>query len=362
MASATTVSSSSSSPQGAVDTQTDNSARHIFTVAARSLQDCAELLLSLKAAIAAEKEEEERQANSHGNGHGNGHSHGNSNGNSHHLVVGSGDGRSGSNGSSTSTSKGARPPSTLANMREIHHMSRTGSQDSENSGGDGQEEHTTTTTTDNNNFSSSNGTTAKAKSSASACVGEEGLVVLRPCKKSEMYTKPSLLACKGTIGKHVRHLHDHYRLLFSTYPPAQGLARDSEWSVDYDKRSREVPMETDIEYAIQELERLQYLLERYQDPTSASHNSNGSNRKGSDNTFPTDLSQLITLQATIDPTHAPVGFQTTFGRELWFCSLHAVHHFAMIKVICSEFGMPLKDGFGFAPSTLKNQKETHAGQ
>ena len=100
-------------------------------------------------------------------------------------------------------------------------------------------------------------------------------------------------------------------------------------------------METDIEFAIQELERLQFLLEYYRDPTSASadnsnnnntnnnnhsENGNGSNRKGSKGDFPTDLSRSLTIQATIDPTYPSVGFQTTFGRELWFCSLHAVRN------------------------------------
>ena len=29
-------------------------------------------------------------------------------------------------------------------------------------------------------------------------------------------------------------------------------------------------------------------------------------------------------------------FPTSFGRELWFCALHAVHHWSMVRVIAGE--------------------------
>jgi len=92
-------------------------------------------------------------------------------------------------------------------------------------------------------------------------------------------------------------------------------------------------METDMDYAIQELERLQFLLECYRDP------SEDSVRKGSDS-VPTDLLHPLTLQATIDPTLPPVSFQTTFGRELWFCSLHAVRDLTeMISLLRKTNGL-----------------------
>ncbi|KAF9184466.1 hypothetical protein BGZ51_003326 [Haplosporangium sp. Z 767] len=267
-------------------------ARHIYTVAARSLGDCVDLLLSLKAAMSAEEQEEQRRI---------------------------------TNGTETSSCTGNA-------MRDIHHMSRSASQEAEQ--GQGQDE--------------AQSVSASAPPRAPVALSQP----ITPCKRSEMYTKPSVLACQGTIGKHVRHLHDHYRLLFETYPPNQGLSPVHEWTVDYDKRSREVPMETDLEYAIKEMERLQHILKQYEDTTDPSTVS-PSQRIGE------DLLQPVTLQATIDPSYPPVSFQTTFGRELWFCSLHAVHHFAMIKVICGEFGMPLTEGFGLAPSTVKNSHRHH---
>ncbi|KAF9374278.1 hypothetical protein CPC16_001395, partial [Podila verticillata] len=157
-------------------------------------------------------------------------------------------------------------------------------------------------------------------------------ICITPCKKSEIYTRTSTLACNGTIGKH---------------------EEAALWSVDYDARSREVPMETDIDVAVEQLEKTQFLLEDYRDTLCATDPQQQNQQQHDQPRF--DLLQPVTLQATIDPARAPVRFQSTFGRELWFCSLHAVHHFAMIKVICGEYGMSLTDGFGLAPSTAQSQ-------
>ncbi|KAG9070039.1 hypothetical protein KI688_009369 [Linnemannia hyalina] len=297
----------------------NDDSRHIYTVAAKSLQDCVELLQSLKAAMAVEaqeaqeaQEQEQQRLQKRTNGNG-----------TH------------KNGGDNSTPVGK-------SMRDIHHMSRSASQEAEQD-------------PDSSVAAGTSPALSKPPRAASSLPQ-----AITPCPRSEMYTKPSVLACQGTIGKHVRHLHDHYRLLLATFPPAQGLSQDRQWSVDYDKRSREVPMESDIDYAIGELESLQVRLERHVasmnlDSSQKHHNGTTATTSEQDIAMPNDLLQPVTLFATIDPTKGPVSFQSTFGRELWFCSLHAVHHFAMIKVICAEFGMPLTEGFGVAPSTLKSR-------
>ncbi|KAF8940920.1 hypothetical protein BGZ58_003905 [Dissophora ornata] len=242
------------------------SSQHIFAVAARSLEDCVELLMSLKAVMAEEEREEG------------------------HDITHSTHGTNGTNG-----------------------VNSTG--------------HRYT-----NGHSSSPHGTAGDHQDAPPLATTMLPHAITPCKRSEMYTKPSVLACQGTIGKHVRHLHDHFRLLLETYPPCK------------------VPMETDIDFAISELHRLRAILEQRQETQDRSPSSDQYHPVSS------DLLQPVTLHATIDPSYPPVSFQTTFGRELWFCSLHAVHHFAMIKVICGEFGMPVTEGFGLAPSTVKSRQ------
>ncbi|KAF9275721.1 hypothetical protein BGZ68_010574 [Mortierella alpina] len=316
MATASTLPTDTAAAAATHTTDPANDSQHIFTVAARSLRDCVELLLSLKEAMSAEEREEQQRQHHETSGRTNGTTHGLSNGHGH-----------------TSPSNPAGK-----SMRDIHHMSRSASQEAE-VGSDGSSQQ--------HQQQQQQQVSQTAMERAPSALPQ----AITPCRRSEIYTKPSVLACQGTIGKHVRHLHDHYRLLLSTYPPNKKSSANDEWIVDYDRRSREVPMETDIDHAIQELERLQFLLEKYQTPNDPSTQSQSSQ----DMSVPSNLLQPVTLQATIDPSHPPVSFQTTFGRELWFCSLHAVHHFAMIKVICGEFGMALTEGFGLAPSTVKSR-------
>lgn len=317
-------------------------ANHIFSVAAKNLQDCVELLQSVKAAIVEEQEQE--------------------------LVI------PGTNGSLNDDTNHNRtndfnPPkfnsaTSRINAVDIHHMRRTASQGSEESAtttfrDEGDDDDALVPKESNVSPSTSSSTLSehqqrrhqRSQGTTKRHLPPPAQICITPCKKSEIYTRTSTLACNGTIGKHVRHLHDHYRLLLTAYPKNQEEA--ALWSVDYDARSREVPMETDIDVAVEQLEKTQFLLEDYRDTLCATDPQQQNQQQHDQPRF--DLLQPVTLQATIDPARAPVRFQSTFGRELWFCSLHAVHHFAMIKVICGEYGMSLTDGFGLAPSTAQSQ-------
>lgn len=46
-----------------------------------------------------------------------------------------------------------------------------------------------------------------------------------------------------------------------------------------------------------------------------------------------DLDEPMTLNAVTPDMQV---LQTSFGRELWFTGLHAVHHWSMIRVIAGE--------------------------
>lgn len=61
------------------------------------------------------------------------------------------------------------------------------------------------------------------------------------------------------------------------------------------------------------------------------------------------LEEFITLHAV---TPFPATMHTTFGRELWFASLHAIHHWSMVRVVAGEQGIQTEPSFGVAPSTL----------
>ncbi|KZT06359.1 uncharacterized protein LAESUDRAFT_726188 [Laetiporus sulphureus 93-53] len=140
---------------------------------------------------------------------------------------------------------------------------------------------------------------------------------------NEQLTYTSKFIPGSTIGKHLRHARDHFVLLMDAIasPPPHVL--------NYDSRSRNTPMESSREAALEALITTIGRLERVV-PTSR-------------------MDEQITLHAV---TPYPQIMQTTFGRELWFTGLHAIHHWSMVRVISGELGIQLEPSFGFAPSTL----------
>ncbi|KAF9056635.1 hypothetical protein BJ165DRAFT_1435091 [Panaeolus papilionaceus] len=130
----------------------------------------------------------------------------------------------------------------------------------------------------------------------------------------------------STIGKHLRHARDHYTLLFDcmAQPPPRTLS--------YDTRIRNTPMETSREGAKSALLETIQQLNRIVPSVS--------------------FDETITLQAVTPHLHT---FSTTVGREVWFATLHCVHHWSMVRVIAGELGLKLTEDFGFAPSTLVYQ-------
>ncbi|KAJ2958778.1 hypothetical protein NQZ79_g5694 [Umbelopsis isabellina] len=145
----------------------------------------------------------------------------------------------------------------------------------------------------------------------------------------DIYIKESKLMPKSTIGKHIRHMVDHFRILLSNPDLSSN-------DVNYDLRIRKVAAETDPAAAVELIRDLEARL-----PTLG------------DRPFNTPL----ILTATIDPNLPPEQYQSSFGRELWYCCIHAIHHYASIKTICLEHDIQVPDSFGVAPSTLQHAEE-----
>ncbi|KAI7872461.1 hypothetical protein BDF14DRAFT_1753717 [Spinellus fusiger] len=159
---------------------------------------------------------------------------------------------------------------------------------------------------------------------------QQSIDVLSGMENDSLTIAAESMPC-GTLGKHLRHVHDHFSLLMKNMNDTPLHT----WRVDYDERSRNTPMETDRQAALQCLLALQEKLQ-----SLASY----------------DLDTPILLAATVDPnTEAKLQFTSSLGRELWFCSLHAIHHYAVIKTICHEASIPVPKDFGTAPSTIQHQ-------
>ena len=135
----------------------------------------------------------------------------------------------------------------------------------------------------------------------------------------------------ASIGQHYRHVLDHFLCLES------GMAGGE---FDYDNRARNPRLETDLSYARATTERLIQVFRHY------------------------DLELLerpcIVRYSVGYGNTAPVRLPSVVARELAFCIGHAVHHYAIVRLLCDSVGVEVVREFGVAPSTLKHRAEQMA--
>jgi hypothetical protein len=159
---------------------------------------------------------------------------------------------------------------------------------------------------------------------AAALLGQcAGLV---ECVGDDAYGSPSQTIRGGTIGKHIRHVLDHFR--------AAAEAADGR-TIDYDRRERDVPMETDRRLALAAIAELTGLITRLDSVC---------------------LGLPVRVRVMVDADGAMVELHSTLARELAFATHHAVHHHAMVRAIAAEFGCAAPDDMGHAPSTLNHNR------
>ncbi len=126
----------------------------------------------------------------------------------------------------------------------------------------------------------------------------------------------------GTLGKHLRHTLDHFA---AATEGAAGMI------VEYDRRARNVPMETDRDAARAEIALVRGRVEAL---GTLAHDA------------------PVRVRVMIASDGREMTLTSTLGRELAFATHHGVHHLAMMRAIAHEFGVPVDDATGTAPSTL----------
>lgn len=144
----------------------------------------------------------------------------------------------------------------------------------------------------------------------------------------EDYTRKVAIAFNASIGGHYRHCLDHFRSLLDS-----ATAGD----LNYDHRERGTLIEKDRFAALNATRELQEGYERL-DP----------------------MLLFRPLRVTCKTSYATSGSQaspSTVGREIMYSVAHAVHHYALIGIMCGITGLQMPAGFGVAPSTLKHQTE-----
>lgn len=157
--------------------------------------------------------------------------------------------------------------------------------------------------------------------------GETLLVAL----SDEQYSQKIPAAYDASIGGHYRHCLDHFKAFFD------GLGTGT---MDYDARARDPRLENDRAFA---LAMTQTLGAQAAALTASAF----------------DRSIHVRCQTSYTDASEAVA-KSTVAREAMFCVSHAVHHHALIGLMCSLLDVPLPSGFGVAPSTMKHRENACA--
>jgi hypothetical protein len=137
----------------------------------------------------------------------------------------------------------------------------------------------------------------------------------------EDYSNPCAELSNASIGEHTRHIIEMFQCLENQYD--SGI-------VDYDKRERNVLIQTDIEYAIRHILDIKNNIEKE--------------------------NKTIYLQQIIDDEE--IRIQSNYYRELLYNLEHCIHHQALIKVAVLKCeSVKVDENFGVARSTIEYRKQ-----
>lgn len=136
----------------------------------------------------------------------------------------------------------------------------------------------------------------------------------------------------ASIGAHYRHSLEHFRLVFEALHQAE---------IDYDRRARDPALEQDRLLALSLTRDLRHAARFLH------------------------ASQLERpIEARCQTSYHHAGTQSavsSFGREVMYAISHAMHHYALIAVICALRRISVPPNFGMAPSTLRYQRQSATG-
>lgn len=145
----------------------------------------------------------------------------------------------------------------------------------------------------------------------------------------EQYAKNDGKHFKSGVGRHFRHIIEHYQSLIEGYTN----------KINYDDRPRDLKIERNKEFAIKVIrsviDSLDFFLQK-----------------------PELIEKEIQVRSNegIGEEGSPWAVSSV-RRELQFLISHTVHHYAVIAMILKTEGINPPDDFGVAPSTYKYEKE-----
>ena len=182
---------------------------------------------------------------------------------------------------------------------------------------------------------------------------EQGMQLVLQLTDKQYNTSVPAYSC-SSIGQHFRHVLDMYQAVLPALTlPAQTLRAPTSPAqtspalansgttqaianvIDYDTRRRGASVETQRKTAIEELRSIKQHIEH--------------------RTAPLCLSIDVKTEVCVEHTRFAL-IPSTLARELAFVSAHAVHHFALMKVIGKMLGASLDQSFGLAPASASHQR------
>lgn len=142
----------------------------------------------------------------------------------------------------------------------------------------------------------------------------------------EQFVTPSKTLFNATIGQHVRHIIELFLCLEKGYESG---------TVNYEKRKRDLAIETDKDFARELLQKIYGSIEK--------------------------RNKALWLESNYDEhSEAGITVATNYYREIIYNLEHTVHHMALIRVGINEVSaLVVADDFGVASSTIKYRKHVH---
>ncbi|WP_166257619.1 DinB family protein [Marinobacter salicampi] len=129
------------------------------------------------------------------------------------------------------------------------------------------------------------------------------------------------------IGKHVRHIIDHYIAFLAA------VHGQSTEALDYENRRRDERLELDNHAAGNRLIAIASALNRI-----------------------TDVPETALPMVHISEDEK-CSVATSIKRELAFLASHTIHHMAIIAMLAERGGVEVSENFGVHPSTLRHQRK-----
>lgn len=145
------------------------------------------------------------------------------------------------------------------------------------------------------------------------------------------YSQVARAPFDASIGGHFRHVLEHFHCLIEGLPSGE---------VNYDARRRNPRIEKEVTFAAIATCDVLRVLKKWDGETLE--------RK------------CATVSSVAYHSKSAATIDSNAGRELAYCIGHAIHHYAIVRLICNEVGVDVPKDFGYAPSTLKHQSSTAA--